>query len=147
MLYSVNEKKPSSFDPAKPEFQGKFSSQCIVSASSPLNATETLQVDGNSSYFFAADSSRPDFYTNNLGIREAETIKYAYFYEMDKAAETDADSVVTQLSPLSPIVQLRPPDHHGAYSMKLWIVVHDESSDAIRANGFTVRDFSVIIRR
>jgi hypothetical protein len=146
-LYSVEGKKLTAFDPAKPEFQGKFSSALLFSASSPMSLAETLRVSGDKSYFLAADSARPDFYTNNTGIREAETMKYTYFYEPDKTIGTDFDSVLVHKSPLSPIVKLNPPDRPDPYSIKIRLVVHDESGDAIRSKGFAVRTMTVVVCR
>jgi hypothetical protein len=146
-LYSVEGKDLASFDPAKPDFQGKFSSQCIFNAASPTSIAETLRVSGEKSYYLAADSARPDSYTNNMGIREAETMKYTCFYELDKAIGNDFDSVLVQKSPLSPLVKFNPPDRPGPYSLKIRYVVHDESGDAIRSKGFAVRTMNIVVCR
>jgi hypothetical protein len=138
-LYSVEGKNIKSFDPDQPDFHGRFTSQPIYDASSPESIAETLRIRDNTSYFLGPDSLHTDFYTNNLGIREAETIQYAYFYEMDKSIGSDYDSVVTQINPLSRLAKLKLPEYRSPYSVKIRLVIHDESSDAVWPKGFAVK--------
>jgi hypothetical protein len=146
-LFTVDGDNIKSFDPTKPEFQGRFSSQLLYSASSPSSVAETVWVSSGKSYFLVSDSASTDFYTNNLGIRESEIMKYTYFYEIDTAITSVPDSVLIQLNPTSPIAKLQMPVINGSCSIKIWLVLHDDSNDAIRPKGFAVKIMNLVLKR